>query len=87
MQSGDDIAGATVEQARWCLTLLGKIHGTMLQKGVANYSWHRRESPLSQTVLQQLISGSVGRYRDLLAAEEIDICARLVSSYDAYKKQ
>lgn len=85
--NGDDITGATLEQSRSCLKVLGHIHGTMLRQGVGNYSWLKREQPMNQALFQSLFDGFVSRYRDILTVEQLTVCSRLVGCYDAYKQQ
>ena len=82
---GDEIRGATVEQAMLALSELGRVHAPLLgDAAMANADWLNRESPMSQALIGQLYSGFVDRYRDLIAPEHRKVCERLVASFDAY---
>ena len=85
--SGSDITGATLDQAKASLKLLGNMHAKMLLGGVEGYSWLKREQPMAQSIFQSLFDGFVARFRDVLTVEQLGVCAQLVSCYDAYKKQ
>src|ERR1700754_527745 len=82
---GDEIRGATVEQATLALTELGRVHAPLLgDTAMANADWLNRESPLNQALIGQLYAGFSQRYRDQIAAEHREVCERLVASFDAY---
>jgi len=66
---GDEIRGATVEQATLALTELGRVHAPLLgDTAMANADWLNRESPLNQALIGQLYAGFSQRYRDQIAA-------------------
>jgi phosphotransferase family enzyme len=82
---GDEIAGATIEQARLALTQLGRVHGPLLgDAALAGAEWINRESPLNQGLISALYAGFIDRYRDDLAPEHREVCEALVASFDAY---
>jgi ecdysteroid kinase len=82
---GDEIRGATVEQAMLALTELGRVHAPLLgDTAMANADWLNRESPMNQAVIGQLYAGFIDRYRDLIAPEHREVCERLVASFDGY---
>jgi hypothetical protein len=82
---GDEIRGATVEQATLALTELGRVHAPLLgDTAMANADWLNRESPMNQALIGQLYAGFFQRYRDQIAPEHRDVCERLVASFDAY---
>jgi Ecdysteroid kinase-like family len=82
---GDDIRGATVEQAMLAMTELGRVHAPLLgETAMANADWLNRESPMNQAVIGQLYAGFVDRYRDLIAPADRDVCERLVAGFDGY---
>ncbi len=82
---GDEISGATVEQATLALIELGRVHGPLLNNAVlAGAEWLNRESPLNQGLIAALYAGFIDRYRDDIAPEHRDVCERLVESFDAY---
>jgi hypothetical protein len=82
---GDEIAGATIEQATMALTQLGRVHGPLLgDAALSGAEWINRESPLNQGLLAALYAGFIDRYRDEIAPEHREVCDRLVSAFDAY---
>jgi len=82
---GDEIRGATVEQAILALSELGRVHAPLLGDAVmANADWLNRESPMNQALMGQLYAGFVDRYRDRIAGEHREVCERLVAGFDAY---
>ncbi|MDT5185169.1 MAG: hypothetical protein QOI29_3327, partial [Mycobacterium sp.] len=82
---GDEIHGATVEQAALALTELGRVHAPLLGDiAMASAEWLNRESPLNQALIGQLYAGFFQRYRDQIAPEHREVCERLVASFDAY---
>jgi hypothetical protein len=82
---GDEIRGATVEQATLALTELGRVHAPLLgDTAMASADWLNRESPMNQALIGQLYAGFFQRYRDQIAPEHRDVCERLVASFDAY---
>jgi hypothetical protein len=82
---GNEILGATVEQALLALSELGRVHGPLLgDAAMANADWLNRESPMNQALIGQLYGGFVQRYRDQIAPEHREVCERLVASFDAY---
>jgi len=85
---GDEIRGATAEQARLALTQLGRVHGPLLgSPTLAGTEWLTRESPLNQGLISALYAGFVDRYRDQVAPEHLEVCERLVAAFDAYLAQ
>ncbi|AGB23965.1 putative aminoglycoside phosphotransferase [Mycobacterium sp. JS623] len=82
---GDEICGATVEQAMLALSELGRVHAPLLgDAAIANADWLNRESPMRQALIGQLYAGFVDRYRERIAPEHRAVCERLVASFDAY---
>jgi hypothetical protein len=82
---GDEITGATIEQATMALTQLGRVHGPLLgDAALSGAEWINRESPLNQGLLAALYAGFIDRYRDEIAPEHREVCDRLVSTFDAY---
>ncbi|MDT5149640.1 MAG: hypothetical protein QOI01_1373, partial [Mycobacterium sp.] len=83
--AGDEVAGATIEQARLALTQLGRLHGPLLgDAALSGAAWINRESPLNQGLISALYAGFLDRYRDDLAPEHREVCERLVATFDAY---
>lgn len=82
---GDEIGGASVEQATMALTQLGRVHGPLLgNAALADAQWLNRESPLNQGLMAALYAGFVDRYRDEVAPEHREVCERLVAAFDDY---
>ena len=85
---GDEIGGATVEQATLALTQLGAVHRVLLgDPALAGAEWLNRESPLNQGLMAALYAGFADRYADRIAPEHRDVCERLVASLDAFVAQ
>jgi hypothetical protein len=82
---GDEIGGATIEQATLALTQLGRVHGPLLgDAALAGAEWINRESPLNQGLMAALYAGFIDRYRGDVAAEHREVCERLVAALDDY---
>ncbi|TVS85522.1 phosphotransferase [Mycobacterium helveticum] len=85
---GDEIAGATTEQARLGVEELGRLHGPLLgDPALAEAPWLNRESPLRQAMITPLYAGFVDRYGDQIEPGHRLVCERLVASFDAYLAQ
>ncbi|MBO0676245.1 phosphotransferase [Mycolicibacterium sp. S2-37] len=82
---GDEIRGATIDQARRALSELGRIHAPLIgNSALADADWLNREAPVSQALLTQLWAGFCERYADSIAPEHRTVCERLVDSFDAH---
>jgi hypothetical protein len=82
---GDEIAGATVEQARLGAVELGRLHGPLLgDVSLAEAPWLNRPAPLNQAMITPLYAGFVDRYGDQIAPEHRVVCERLVAAFDGY---
>ena len=82
---GDEIAGATTEQARLAVLELGRLHGPLLgDAALAEAPWLNREAPLNQAMIGVLYAGFIDRYGDQIAAPHRGVCQRLVDSFDGY---
>ncbi|OBA90084.1 phosphotransferase [Mycobacteriaceae bacterium 1482268.1] len=85
---GDEIRGATVEQAILAMAELGRLHAPLLGRtSMSNVEWLNRESPINQALIGHLYAGFVDRYGDDIAAAHREVCERLVASFDAYLAQ
>ncbi|MDT5146900.1 MAG: hypothetical protein QOC58_1545, partial [Mycobacterium sp.] len=85
---GDEITGATTEQARLAVVELGRLHGPLIgDASLADAPWLNRESPLSQAVIAPLYAGFFERYGDQIAPEHRVVCERLVAAFDGYLAQ
>jgi hypothetical protein len=82
---GDEIEGATIEQARLVAVELGRLHGPLIgDSSLAQASWLNRESPLNQAMVATLYAGFIDRYGDQITPEHRVVCERLVASFDAH---
>jgi Ecdysteroid kinase-like family len=85
---GDEIAGATIEQAKLAVVELARLHGPLLgDTSLAEASWLNREAPLNQAMISQLYGGFIERYGDQIAPEHRVVCERLVAAFDGYLAQ
>ncbi len=85
---GDEIAGATIEQARLGVVELGRLHGPLLGDiSLAQAPWLNRDAPLNQAMIAPLYAGFVERYGDQIAPEHRAVCERLVAAFDGYLAQ
>jgi hypothetical protein len=85
---GDEIRGATTEQAKLALVELGRLHGPLLgDTALARADWLNRDSPMSQALIATLYAGFADRYGDQITAAQRGVCERLVGSFDAYVAQ
>ncbi len=82
---GDEIAGATIEEARLAVAELGRLQGPLLgDAALAQAPWLNRESPLNQAMIAPLYAGFIDRYGDQIAPEHRLVCERLVAAFDGY---
>jgi len=85
---GDEIAGATTEQARLGVVELGRLHGPLLgDASLAEAPWLNRDTPLNQAMIAPLYAGFIDRYGDRIAPEHRVVCERLVAAFDGYLAQ
>jgi hypothetical protein len=85
---GDEIAGATIDQARLGAVELGRLHGPLLgDASLAEAPWLNRDAPLNQAMVTPLYAGFVDRYGDQIAPEHRVVCERLVAAFDGYLAQ
>ncbi len=85
---GDEIRGATVEQAMLAMGELGRLHAPLLgQTAMADVEWLNRESPMNQALIAQLYAGFLDRYGDAIAPAHREVCERLIACFDAYFDQ
>lgn len=82
---GDEIRGATAQQAMLALTQLGRVHGRLLgDQALEGAEWINRESPVNQGLISALYTGYIDRYRVQVAPEHRAVCEALVATFDAY---
>ena len=82
---GDEIRGATIEQAMLAMTELGRLHAQLLgEAAMADVEWLNREAPMNQALIAQLYAGFAERYGENIVPAHREVCERLVASFDAY---
>jgi hypothetical protein len=82
---GDEIRGATIEQARLAVTELARLQGPLLgDTTLADAPWLTRETPVNQGLITALYAAFVDRYGDRIAPQHRMVCERLVGGFDAY---
>lgn len=82
---GDELCGATAEQAELAVVELARLHGPLLgDTALAGTSWLNRDAPINQALIIQLYTGFIDRYRDQIPSQYRTVCDRLVNGFDAY---
>lgn len=82
---GDEIRGATTEQAALALAELGRMHGPVLgSSALSQTDWLNREAPLNQAMISGLYAMFTDRYAGLITPQQRRVCERLVAGFDAY---
>src|SRR6201999_979128 len=82
---GDEIRGATIEQARLAVTALARLQGPLLgDTTLADAPWLTRETPVNQGLITALYAAFVDRYGNRIAPQHRMVCERLVGGFDAY---
>jgi hypothetical protein len=82
---GDEIRGATLDQARLALDALGKIQSVSLS--TEHPGWVGNQKPPSQIYLQQLWLGFLGRYGSRVKPEHQEVVTRWLACFDAYAEK
>lgn len=84
-QVGNEIHGATIDQAMLAVTELGGMHGRLLgDEALGGAAWLNREAPVNQTLITALYAGFVERYGESMSPEQRGVCERLVGGFDGY---
>ena len=82
---GDEIRGATIEQALLAVAELGRLHAPLLgDPALAGADWLNREAPVTADLLAALYAGFTERYGESMTAEQRTVCDRLVARFDDY---
>ncbi|WP_280826399.1 phosphotransferase [Mycobacterium sp. OTB74] len=82
---GDEISGATLDQAAMALTALGRVHGPLIgAAALQSAEWLHRENPLNQALMGGLYAAFLERYETRIAPEHRVVCERLIGTFDAY---
>ena len=82
---GDEIRGATIEQAVLAVSELGRLHGPLLgDPTLAGADWLNREAPVTAELLGALHAGFIDRYGESMTPQQRMVCDRLVAAFDGY---
>lgn len=82
---GDDIAGATLDQALLAVAELGRMHSSLRgDSDLAGTAWLNREAPVNQALLSALYAGFTDRYAARITDEQRTVCDRLVAGFDGH---
>ena len=82
---GDEIRGATIEDATLALTQLGRLHAPLIgNETLSDAPWLNRESPMNQAIVSGLFAGFADRYGEAIKPEQRLVCQKMVDSFDAY---
>jgi hypothetical protein len=83
--AGDEIRGATIEQAQLAVTELARLQGPLIgDTTLADAPWLHRDTSVNQGLVTPLHAAFVDRYGDRIAPQHRMVCERLVGSFDAY---
>ena len=86
--TGDEIHGATLDDAKLALRRLGGLHARLIgSEALADAAWLNRESPVNQAVITGLFSGFTDRYGEAITPQQRLVCQKLVDSFDGYLAQ
>ncbi len=82
---GDQVAGASIDQARLAVHGLAALHAPVFgDPELAAVPWLNQPNPLTQAVMTQLLDAFIERYRDRVSGEHEEVCRRFVASLDAW---
>lgn len=91
---GNDIGGATVDQARLAMAELGRLHSSSLRKSAERdtlqgkaSNWPGGISKLTGALIAQLFSDFKSRYGHIILPEYMEVCSRLVAAFDQYTER
>ncbi|HEX5143960.1 MAG TPA: phosphotransferase [Mycobacterium sp.] len=84
-QVGDEIRGATRDQALLAMAELGRLHRSLQgEEALAGAEWLNRDAPVNGALIGALYAGFTERYGESMTADQREVCERLVASFDAY---
>ena len=82
---GDEIRGATTEQALLAVSELGRLHAPLLgDPTLAGADWLNREAQVSAELLGGLYAAFTERYGQSMTDEQRRVCDHLVAGFDDY---
>ncbi len=84
-RQGDEIRGASIEQAMLAVTELGRVQGPLLgDPDLAAAAWLNQGAPVSQDLIAALYTGFLDRYGPMMSDDQKNVCERWVESFDAF---
>jgi hypothetical protein len=82
---GDQIEGCGLEQALLAIDELARLHASVFSDPQLGATpWLNQESPLNQSVMEQLLPVFFERYGDRVTPEHRAVCERFVASLDGW---
>jgi hypothetical protein len=84
-EQGDEIRGATLDQARLAVAELGRVHGPLLgDPTLAGAGWLNGAVPVNQALIEALYAGFADRYGASMTSEQREVCERWVAAFDSF---
>jgi hypothetical protein len=85
-EQGNEIEGASIDQALLAVTELGRLHGSARASGdLADVAWLEREAPpVTAELLTGLYAAFLGRYAERMTDEQRTVCDRLVEGFEPW---
>ena len=83
--TGNDVQGATLEQAKLAMTEIGRIHGLSIRDQSLDTGWLERRSPLTQAMLQNVFESFVKKFGGVVGEKDVNICRRISENFDAFR--
>jgi Ser/Thr protein kinase RdoA (MazF antagonist) len=82
---GDEIRGASLDQAAVAVRELGRLHATVAGvPDLVEADWLERGSMITQELFQQLYAMFLERYSDVITDEQRVVCDAIVANFDEY---
>ena len=84
-RQGDEIQGASIDQATLAVTELGRVQGPLLgDPDLAAAAWLNQGAPVNQDLIAALYTGFLDRYGATMTDDQKNVCERWVESFDAF---
>lgn len=84
---GNDLEGATLDQAKVAVAELAKIQVPTFGNKRLEKLFKREKSAITQAQLSFLYGGFVARYKERIKPEHLKVCEQFVASFDAYGEE
>ena len=82
---GDQVAGASIDQARLAVHELARLHAPVFgDPELAAVPWLNQPNPLTQALMTQLLGAFHERYGARVSPEHQEVCRRFVASLDGW---